>query len=116
MSLSSQSEEDVIKRSGDQVLCKRTLEDTKKLLKEFGVTMTEPQWLSLVSHISAMVYRSVNKECIQPLEVHLFSEVSKESIELASRICSMLENLHEHEKYLLSIHFEGSKKKGGIQE
>lgn len=109
MSLNSQSEADVIKKSGDQVLCVRILDDTKKLLKKSGIIMSEPQWLSMVSHISAMVYRSVHKEYIQPLDKNLFNEVSKESIELASQICSMLENLHKDEKYLLSIHFEAAK-------
>lgn len=109
MSLNSNSEDDLIQKSGDPVLCRRILDGTKKLLADSEITMSEPQWLSLVSHISAMVYRSLNKEYIQPLDKNLFKEVSYESIELANQVCSLLEGLHEDEKYLISIHFEAAK-------
>lgn len=109
MNINSLSEDDLIKKSGDFVLCKRILEDTEKLLVDSGFKMSEPQRLSLVSHISAMVYRSLNKEYIQALDKDLFNEVSRNSIELATQVCSMLDDLHEDEKYLLSIHFEAAK-------
>lgn len=71
--------------------------------------MTESQWLSFVSHASGMVYRSINNETIPTIEAEMFSEVSQESIEMASAICKQIGNLADDEKYLLSIHFEAAK-------
>lgn len=82
---------------------------TGDLLQKNHINMSDAQFLSLVSHLSAMVNRSVNKEPIAPIDKNLFTEVSTQSIELADRICKRLEDLHEDEKYLLSVHFEAAK-------
>lgn len=96
-------------KSGDLKACQKILEYAKDLLQKANIHMNETQWLSFVSHLSAMVYRSIHKEPIDPLDRDLFNEVSSESIELAAKVCLMLKNLHEDEKYLLSIHFETAK-------
>lgn len=100
---------ELINKSGDVKRCEKLLVSTQICLEEAHIQMTDTQWLSLVSHLSAMVHRSIHREMIEPLEKSLFSEVSSESINLSSKVCTMLENLHEDEKYLLSIHFESAK-------
>jgi len=102
----------LIDKSGDTEVCEEVLDYTKELLKEANINITEPQWLSLVSHLSAMVERSINKEFIKPLDQSLFAEVSSQSLDLASEICGKLDHLHEDEKYLLSIHFESARMNG----
>lgn len=102
----------LIEKSGDIETCNKVLHSTKELLDGADIKMMEAQWLSLVSHISAMVNRSITKEPISPIDSGMFSEVSNESIELAAKICGMLPNLIEDEKYLLSIHFESAKING----
>ncbi len=99
----------LLQKSGNAIICKELLINTQNLLIEEKVKMNDTQWLSLTSHLSAMVYRSIHKEQIAPIDVNLFNEVSLESINLAEKICMMLPNLHVDEKYLLSIHFEAAK-------
>ncbi|SDY14958.1 PRD domain protein EF_0829/AHA_3910 [Evansella caseinilytica] len=99
----------LMKKSGDEGRCETMLAITQSLLAAVGISMSEAQWLSLVSHLSAMVYRSVNNDPIPPVDKGMFQEVSAESIELAAKVCEMLPELHEDEKYLLSIHFESAK-------
>ncbi|WP_042471513.1 PRD domain-containing protein [Bacillus ndiopicus] len=101
--------EKIIEKSGDAARCRELLAATKEIIAQAEVVMNETQWLSLASHLSAMLYRSINKEPIQPLDSTMFSEVSQESIKLAATVCGLLPDLHEDEKYLLSIHFEAAK-------
>ncbi|WP_430509728.1 PRD domain-containing protein [Gottfriedia solisilvae] len=101
--------EELYQKSGNASICKEIMRSVDSLLNSEKIIMNQTGWLSLTSHISAMVYRSINAETLQPLDVNLFNEVSTESINLAEKICFMLPNLHEHEKYLLSIHFEAAK-------
>lgn len=101
--------EKIIERSGDVERCHQLLAETKEIMAQEGVSMNETQWLSLASHLSAMLYRSIHNEPIQPLDSAMFSEVSPQSIELAATVCKLLPNLHADEKYLLSIHFEAAK-------
>ncbi|MFY2157210.1 PRD domain-containing protein [Cytobacillus firmus] len=96
-------------KSEDPELCKEMMIYVESQLSKENIQMTEAQKLSLLSHVSAMVYRSKHQELVQPVDKILFQEVSKESIEMASKVCSKLQNLHEDEKYLLSIHFETAK-------
>lgn len=96
-------------KSEDPQLCKEMMEYVESQLSKENIQMTEAQKLSLLSHVSAMVYRSRHQEMVQPVDKVLFQEVSKDSIEMASRVCGKLQNLHEDEKYLLSIHFETAK-------
>ncbi|KAA0966572.1 PRD domain-containing protein [Sporosarcina sp. ANT_H38] len=109
MSLQILKEREIIGKSGDPDLCIEVLTYSKKVLRTKKISMTETQWLSFVSHVSGMVYRSINMEAIPALEKEIFNEVSKDSIEMASDICKQLSNLHDDEKYLLSIHFETAK-------
>ncbi|GLC86926.1 PRD domain-containing protein [Lysinibacillus piscis] len=99
----------IIENSGDVERCRQLLKETQDILTQAKIVMDETQSLSLTSHLSAMVYRSINKEPIQPLDRTMFDEISIESMELATTICGLLPNLHEDEKYLLSIHFETAK-------
>ncbi len=102
-------EQEVISKSGDSDLCIDVLTYSKILLDVKKISMTEPQWLSFVSHIAGMVYRSTYKEAIPAIDKAIFNEVSQDSIEMASDICKQLSNLQDDEKYLLSIHFETAK-------
>jgi PRD domain protein (TIGR03582 family) len=97
---------EIITRSGDEKTCKDILNKIQLLIKERKLHPTHPQWLSLVSHISAMVNRNMNEESIRDLNASLFSEVSSKSIEMAKVICGWLPHLHKDETYLLAIHFE----------
>ncbi|WP_107837829.1 hypothetical protein [Metasolibacillus meyeri] len=101
--------EKIIERSGDAKKCRELLAETKDIMAKSAIVMDETQWLSLASHLSAMLYRSIHQEPIQPLDSTMFSEVSQGSIELAVAVCGLLPNLHADEKYLLSIHFEAAK-------
>jgi PRD domain protein (TIGR03582 family) len=96
----------LILKSNDEKKCREVLKKLEVLVSENQMKPTDVQWLSLVSHVSAMVNRSVSKESIQDLNEELFSEVSHSSIEMAKLVCSWLPHLHKDEKYLLSIHFE----------
>ncbi|MEF7562465.1 PRD domain-containing protein [Bacillus infantis] len=96
-------------KSEDPQLCKEIMAYVESQLDKENIQMTEAQKLSLLSHVSAMIYRSKHQEKLQPVDKILFQEVSDESIEMAGNVCSKLENLHEDEKYLLSIHFETAK-------
>lgn len=101
--------QELYQKSENPQLCKEMMVFVDSLLIEENIEMTDTQKLSLLSHVSAMVYRSKHKEMVQPVDRTLFQEVSAESIEMASKVCSKLEDLHEDEKYLLSIHFETAK-------
>lgn len=102
-------EREIIGKSGDSDLCLEVLSYARKKLEAKKIVMTETQWLSFVSHIAGMVYRTINKEGIPAIEKAIFNEVSQDSIEMASDICKQLSNLQDDEKYLLSIHFETAK-------
>ncbi|MFB7141652.1 PRD domain-containing protein [Gottfriedia sp. NPDC056225] len=97
---------EMILKSEDENKCREILDNLQLLIIEKGMMPTDLQWLSLVSHVSAMVNRSVKIELIQGLNASLFSEVSNASIEMAKLVCDWLPQLHEDEKYLLAIHFE----------
>lgn len=101
--------ERLLERSGDAETCKELIQFTLELLEEQEIHLSDSQLLSLTSHLSAMVYRSINNEQLAPIDKVLFSEVSDESIELAAKICGRLKGLQDDEKYLLSIHFESAK-------
>ncbi|MFC0272621.1 PRD domain-containing protein [Metabacillus herbersteinensis] len=101
--------EELYQKSEDPGLCKALMLFMDELLKRAKIQMTNAQKLSLLSHVTAMVYRSNHKEMIQPIDKTLFEEVSNESIEMANKVCGRMPDLHEDEKYLLSIHFESAK-------
>ncbi len=101
----------VIENSSDSSTCEKIILEVKELLKQANIQMTDAQWLSLVSHLSGMVYRSTHKKFIDPIDKELFNEVSSDSIKLAEKVCNLFNDLHEDEKYLLSIHFESARLK-----
>lgn len=109
MSFENSLEAEIVRKSAEPNLCVKILDYSKRYLKDEKIMMTEPQWLSFVSHVSGMVYRSVNNEKIPAVEKEIFSEISKDSIKMASVICNQLSDLQDDEKYLLSIHFEAAK-------
>ena len=102
-------EQEIINKSGNPDLCIDVLTYSKDLLDAEKIVMTEPQRLSFISHVSGMVYRSTHKEGIPAIDKEIFSEVPQDSIIMASDICKQLPDLHDDEKYLLSIHFEAAK-------
>ncbi|PAF14800.1 hypothetical protein CHH59_07000 [Shouchella clausii] len=104
--------QELYRKSENSEICMEVMRFTENLLRQEHIQMTDAQKLSLLSHLSAMVYRSTHKERIEPIDKHLFQEVSKQSIEMAEKVCNRLTDLHEDEKYLLSIHFETAKMKG----
>ena len=109
MKQQSPNEQEIISKSVNPDSCRTILSYSKSILVNHNIVMTDVQWLSFVSHISGMVSRSTYKELIPPIEKEIFSEVSEESIMLASEICRQLEHLQDDEKYLLSIHIETAK-------
>ncbi len=101
--------EELYQKSEDPQMCKVLMIFMNELLTRAKIQMTDAQKLALLSHVSAMIYRSNHKEMIQAIDKTLFQEFSNESIEMASKVCGRIPDLHEDEKYLLSIHFEAAK-------
>lgn len=99
----------LIEQSGDPKKCLEIIDTALQLLRDENIKMSDSQWLSLISHLSGMVYRSIHQEKLNPINKELFREVSKDSIRLAEKVCKLLPNLTDDEKYLLSIHFESAK-------
>jgi PRD domain protein (TIGR03582 family) len=100
---------EIMIRSGDLECCERVFELSQILCLAENVLMTDVQQLALLSHLSAMVYRSLTGEKLVPIDRELFSEMSRGSLEIAKKIKDSLPNLDEDEVYLLSIHFEVAK-------
>lgn len=98
--------QEIIGKSADKEKCYALALFSKDLLENEGVFMSDIQWTAFVSHLSGMVFRSVHNAPIDALDPGLFKEVSQKSITLAEVIVKKIQNLHDDEKYLLSIHFE----------
>ncbi|MFS0780406.1 PRD domain-containing protein [Bacillus sp. 1P06AnD] len=101
-------EEQLIERSSDRSRCMELIQFSRDLLRHEGIGMTGAQWLSLVSHLSGMVHRSVVGKQLEPLDRNLFSEISDKSLAYAKEVVKKLPDLTEDEIYLLSIHFESA--------
>lgn len=67
---------------------------------------TDVQQQMLESHLRAMVDRAKTKEALPEVDISLFDEISKYSIELAKKVVNTLPELAPEEAYLLSVHFE----------
>ncbi|HBO23115.1 MULTISPECIES: transcriptional antiterminator [unclassified Providencia] len=67
---------------------------------------TDVQQQMLESHLRAMVDRAKTKEALPEVDISLFDEISKYSIELAKKVVNTLPGLAPEEAYLLSVHFE----------
>jgi PRD domain protein (TIGR03582 family) len=100
---------EIMIRSGDTESCERVFELSQSLCLAENVLMTDVQQLALLSHLSAMVHRSLSGEKLVPIDRELFSEVSSESLQISKQLKDALPNLDEDEVYLLSIHFEVAK-------
>ncbi|PLR75961.1 transcriptional regulator [Bacillus sp. V3-13] len=101
--------QELYEKSEEPKLCKEVMQFTEQLMLQKNIKMTESQLLSLLSHISGMVYRSKHRESIEQVDPLLFKDVSDDSIDLAKQVCEIFSDLDESEKYLLSIHFEAAK-------
>jgi len=96
-------------KSGDKEKCEQVFKLAQDLCSAENIKMTDVQELSLLSHLSAMVHRSLTGEKLAPIDIALFSEVSGEALAIAKKVKESLTHLEEAEIYLLSIHFEVAK-------
>jgi PRD domain protein (TIGR03582 family) len=101
--------ESLLTKSGDRKRCEQVFDLSQTLCDAVQISMTEVQQLSLLSHLSAMVHRSLTGEKLAPIDRTLFAEISTESLTMAKKLKESLTNLEEDEIYLLSIHFEVAK-------
>lgn len=81
----------------------------KKELALVKIEPTELQWTILINHLNEMLKRSKEQETIPEVDPEMFSEVSKEALQLADGVVRKIENLSQDEMYVLSIHFETAK-------
>lgn len=81
----------------------------KKELALVKIEPTELQWTILINHLNEMLKRSKEQETIPEVDPEMFSEVSKESLQLADGVVRKIDNLSQDEMYVLSIHFETAK-------
>lgn len=103
----------LFQKSGDEALCEQVYLLSKQLCQQENIIMTDYQQLSLISHLSAMVHRSITKEKVTAVDKAIFTDVSENSIKLAKKITDFLPNLIADEVYLLSIHFEVARQNKG---
>ena len=82
----------------------------KKELVLVKIEPTELQWTILINHLNEMLKRSKEQETIPEVDPEMFSEVSKEALQLADGVVRKIDNLSQDEMYVLSIHFETAKK------
>lgn len=95
--------------SGNSPLFEDVLSEIKEQMHDRKVSLTQSQILGIASHISGMIQRSRQGKIMKVDNKDIFSDVSKDSLELAAQVCQMIRNISEDEKYLLSIHFENAK-------
>ena len=81
----------------------------KKELVLVKIEPTELQWTILINHLNEMLKRSKEQETIPEVDPEMFSEVSKEALQLADGVVRKIDNLSQDEMYVLSIHFETAK-------
>lgn len=81
----------------------------KKELALVKIEPTELQWTILINHLNEMLKRSKEQETIPEVDPEMFSEVSKEALQLADGVVRKIDNLSQDEMYVLSIHFETAK-------
>ncbi|OUM86707.1 PRD domain-containing protein [Parageobacillus thermoglucosidasius] len=106
----TEEEKKLLEKSGDVTLCIKAYEFAIKQMENEKIYMTDFQRVSLLSHISGMVYRSVTGEKLFAIDHNLFAGISNESLHIAKKIKEYIGNLPEDEIYLLSIHFENAKR------
>lgn len=81
----------------------------KKELALVKIEPTELQWTILINHLNEMLKRSKEQETIPEVDPEMFSEISKEALQLADGVVRKIDNLSQDEMYVLSIHFETAK-------
>lgn len=81
----------------------------KRELVLVKIEPTELQWTILINHLNEMLKRSKEQETIPEVDPEMFSEVSKEALQLADGVVRKIDNLSQDEMYVLSIHFETAK-------
>jgi PRD domain protein (TIGR03582 family) len=81
----------------------------KKELVLVKIEPTELKWTILINHLNEMLKRSKEQETIPEVDPEMFSEVSKEALQLADGVVRKIDNLSQDEMYVLSIHFETAK-------
>jgi len=101
--------EEILEKTTHIEVAKEKIEVAISMAKEAGINMTLTQRLGISSHLCAMVNRHFEGGDIPDVDPEMFKEVSETSIDLAARVCELLPNLVEGEKYLLSIHFEAAR-------
>ena len=74
------------------------------LKKELVLVKIEP-----INHLNEILKRSKEQETIPEVDPEMFSEVSKEALQLADGVVRKIDNLSQDEMYVLSIHFETAK-------
>jgi len=100
---------EILEKTAHIEVAKEKIELAISMAKEVGIEMTFTQRLGISSHLCAMVNRHFEGGDIPDVDPEMFKEVSQTSIDLAARVCELLPNLVEGEKYLLSIHFEAAR-------
>ncbi|MDR1567664.1 MAG: PRD domain-containing protein [Streptococcaceae bacterium] len=108
MNLSKKAEQ-IIMSSSEGERLKQVILFTQNKTAEMGVELTELQWTVLVNHLDEMLKRSLNNQEITGIDSQLFTEISKEALEIAEAIVLEIGNLSQSEMYVLSIHFENGK-------
>ncbi|MEY8446014.1 PRD domain-containing protein [Enterococcus ratti] len=108
MKLSEEAKK-IIQESRYKVTLMALIEYTEKALEKAGVQPVELQWTILINHLNEMIGREKEKRFIGKVDPEMFSEVSKESLDIADRITKKIGQLPKDEMYVLSIHFESAK-------
>ena len=99
----------IISTSEYQQELEELIDCLKKELALVKIEPTELQWTILINHLNEMLKRSKEQETIPEVDPEMFSEVSKEALQLADGVVRKIDNLSQDEMYVLSIHFETAK-------
>ena len=99
----------IIDESEDRERTEEVVAHTLSLMSVQAIVPTEIQVVVLTNHLNEMVKRARLSEKMMMIDPSMFSDVSSESLALATEVVQMIGNLPEDELYLLSIHFETAK-------
>ncbi|ANZ97423.1 PRD domain-containing protein [Brochothrix thermosphacta] len=99
----------IIDESEDRERTAEVVARTLALMSVQAIVPTEIQVVVLTNHLNEMVKRARLSEKMMTIDPSMFSDVSSESLALATEVVQMIGNLPEDELYLLSIHFETAK-------
>ncbi|SPN76509.1 PRD domain-containing protein [Brochothrix thermosphacta] len=99
----------IIDESEDRERTAEVVAHTLGLMSVQAIVPTEIQVVVLTNHLNEMVKRARLSEKMMTIDPSMFSDVSSESLALATEVVQMIGNLPEDELYLLSIHFETAK-------